>query len=249
MRDRQRQQIEVFDSEFSNYLDSKPGLAQFQMQEIDGTALLAKVNGAYDPAYNGTASNTTPGTIATGNLGLAHTFAIASNSYGDIYSAALAAFFDGSQGTLGAFCKINNAAIWSDGNLNIIVRIGSAAEFAALYLPANVDSLLLVYRAGGIGKSVTTNILGGTTDWFNVAITWDKAADEVRPYINGTQVGPTLTGLGVYGGGLTATQTTVGADSITPTLEIDADINYVYLANRAFPPPEMAEIWQHSGLS
>ncbi|MFZ1060123.1 MAG: hypothetical protein WAP47_13125, partial [Candidatus Rokuibacteriota bacterium] len=121
-----------------------------------------------------------------------------STSYVDWYSAALAAAFNGAEGTVLIHGKVANAGVWADG-----ATVYQAAYLAAdnnnnvnlRHYPAN--TLGWIYAAGGTTKTVTLGSLS-TLTFFSAAITWSASADKMIAYYNGAQAGVTQTGLGVW---------------------------------------------------
>lgn len=57
-----------------------------------------------------------------------------------------------------------------------------------------------VYRGGGSSSTVNSAASLTASVWSNVAMTWDKTADQMKAYINGTQEGTTQTGLPTISG-------------------------------------------------
>ena len=57
------------------------------------------------------------------------------------------------------------------------------------------------YKAGGTNKQTKVNTTAeGDGNWYHLAMTWDTTADEVKCYVNGVEVGSTLTSLGTWSG-------------------------------------------------
>lgn len=156
-------------------------------------ALAADLSGnGYDGAVTGAAFG------ATG-IGDGHTALTCDGSgdYVDIYSAGLGAAFDGDAGTVLLWIKTN---AWDDGSPRY-----------ALYIYADADNFLFVYKLGAGGDLITYRMAGGTAlyetvdtggvaTWLCLALTWSHSADEQKTYLNGVQMGTTLTGLGAWSG-------------------------------------------------
>lgn len=127
--------------------------------------------------------------------------------------------FVNTSGTLFAWCKVTNAAIWTDGAIHTVVEIG-----------ADVNNRVIIYKTTANGQLEFQHLAGGTSKaltlttnaplgWFSVAITWDKTADQVKAYFNGAQVGSTQTGLGVWVGSLAAAWTALANERSTVALD------------------------------
>jgi hypothetical protein len=78
-----------------------------------------------------------------------------------------------------------------------------------------------------------------STGWLYLVLTWDEAADEVKAYLNGEQVGSTLTGLSAWAGALA--QALVGS-GVGGALVWDGCLAHAALWDVALTPDEIAEI-------
>ena len=137
------------------------------------------------------------------------------NDYCDIYSDSFRDAFDGSEGTLALFAKVENAGVLSDGTnrraMNLLVDANNSI-FCGRQSGAN--QINFVYEAGGVSE--VNVITPGDTDWMHLAITWSAQADEVKFYYKGAQSGTTATGLGTWAGDLISSATLLGAATTVP---------------------------------
>ena len=63
------------------------------------------------------------------------------------------------------------------------------------------DEMRFTYEAGGTGKKVQWDASDMAHDtWIHFAMTWDTTANELKAYVNGTQVGSTIGSLGEWEG-------------------------------------------------
>ena len=132
----------------------------------------------------------------------------------NVYSAALAAALDGAKGWLLEWVRITDAGVWADAAVRTAGRLVVDASNLVLFAKtATANQIVIRYIAGGTTKQVLDTSLAATTNWFLLGLTWDKAADEMKAYINGAQVGVTQTGLGTWAGSLNATNCALGADN------------------------------------
>ncbi|HAM41544.1 MAG TPA: hypothetical protein DCP69_09465 [Candidatus Omnitrophica bacterium] len=164
------------------------------------------------------------------------------NDYVNWYSAGLAAAFNGAEGTLGpVWIKVANAGVWTDGLRHDVVTLGvDGSNYVSLYKDAN-NSMYAVYAAGGVFKERNFGV--GTPITFQcVTLTWHKADDVAIAYLNGAQVGATLTGLGTWSGALVSSRVVIGALNTTPQVPWFGNIQYVPLGNRALTPAEVAAL-------
>lgn len=118
--------------------------------------------------------------------------------------AALNTAFDPLKGTLLAWVKMANASVWTDGVSRILAEIGVDANNRIFFnKPSANNRLDMFYNAGGVSKQIILTSFS-PINFFSMALTWDKNADQVKSYINGVQNGATATGLGVWAGSLTS---------------------------------------------
>jgi hypothetical protein len=116
-------------------------------------------------------------------------------------SAINTAIGDKSAGTIFAVMKVPNVGVWTDATIRGIFHLGADAN-NRFFMNKNNNSneLAFSHRAAGTVKTITATFAALSS--FTVGMTWDKAADQVKAYINGVQVGATATGLGVFTGTL-----------------------------------------------
>jgi hypothetical protein len=132
------------------------------------------------------------------------------NDYCNIHSASLASAFNGAEGTISAWAKVSGAGVWTDATFRRIFTFqADASNRIIAYRDTTNNTLAFLYAAGGTVE--TALITTSTTGWFHFALTWSKAAEQVKAYFNGAQSGPTLTALGVWSGSLAAANTMIGA--------------------------------------
>jgi len=162
--------------------------------------------------------------------------------YVNVYSASLAAAFNGSEGTVLIWPKVFNAGVWTDTFHHYICYFIVDANNYIKVMKYNTDTLLWVYVAGGVYKDVALAVT--PTVFMCLGMTWNKANDRFRAFYNGLQTGVDKTGLGTWAGILSANQALLGAYNVTPAL-----VWYGYLAdgvllNREATPAEMLKAAQ-----
>lgn len=98
---------------------------------------------------------------------------------------------------------MSGIGVWTDGISRILFELGADA-INRVFLTKNSGNNLLstIHVSGGTTKQ--TDISTSTLNYFTLALTWDKVADQAKAYFNGIQRGPTLTGLGVWAGSLSS---------------------------------------------
>jgi hypothetical protein len=195
-----------------------------------------------NPAQNGTYSSdvaTWPVGTGIGDGNTAPMFD-GTNDYVNAFTAALAAAFNESAGTLLHWIRLA-AGVWTDGTRRDSAFIQADANnyvFTGRDLANNLYRFY--YTANAVPKNV--NPVGLTTyDWVLCGLTWDAAVDEVKVYWNGVQTGATQNGLGVWNGGA-LTVAVIGATTVVPNNPFHGRISHVQLYDRALSGPTIAEL-------
>jgi len=173
-------------------------LAYWTLSETSGTT----IGDASGNGRTGVYMNTpTLGEAGIGDGLTAALFDQTQSEYGNVYSAGLSSAFDGAEGTMAAWIKVSAVGVWTDGAYHYAMNLGADSNNRIWYSKTSTNNIFqLGYRAGGTIKA--TNASFSSTGWFHAAITWSKSADQAKCYLNGAQVGGTMTGLGVWAGSL-----------------------------------------------
>ena len=159
------------------------------------------------------------------------------------YSAALVSGFDPLEGTLMGWAKAYNAGVWTDAAERTILQIrDDASNMVQIYKPVTDNTIIIRAIAGGTSNNVSDTSLGGSTSWFMAGITWSKSADQVKFFLNGSQLGDTATGLGILVGPIIDGRCNVGA-SVTTSNAWNGWIGHAILLNRVATPTEMGLAW------
>ncbi len=182
-----------------NVLTVQPAhlLAYWRLNEPGGTMVDSSGNG-----YDGLATtNTKGGIVGIGDDSKALWFDGSPNGYVNVYSAGLSAAFNGDAGTVIIWFRIDDTATWSDGTNRFLFDFWGTPYLDLQYVSALKSStnntLAFGYRAGAATKNISIEVTPDTLPHCAV-VTWDAAADEFKAFLDGEQVGSTLTGLGVW---------------------------------------------------
>ena len=133
-----------------------------------------------------------------------------STQYGVLDAAA--GDIDTDNGTYSIWIKFNGASSNNDNFIGASVGVGTNNQIKMFYLTAT-EVFRFLYKAGGTGKYVDISTDAETTqNWTHLAMTWDTDADELKAYVNGSQVGSTVGSLGTWSG--TIDTITVGKNPI-----------------------------------
>lgn len=205
---------------------------------------LGDLSGSVATDASGNGRNGACTAIALGQAGIGDGRASAlfdgSASYCNTFGAGLASAFSGQEGTLALWMRVANAGVWPDGTRRLAVLMADASNRVIVQKAASGD-LIVTYIAGGITSERT--VVGSGTSWMHVAVTWSKssgASGEVRGFLNGAQVGATLTALGTFAGALSVS--ILGASNTTPTNPWSGRLAHVGLWSAALTTTEVARL-------
>lgn len=224
--------LDVF--EYTNKMLALGPIQYLTQTDLSGSVALDSSPFARNGAYTGV----TLGQAGIGD-GLTSAGFDGATSFDNAFSASLAAAFSGAQGSFVTWGAVANPGVWLDGvTRRIILFQVDANNRIGINKSASNNEVDWLMVAGGVSKS------GGITSFnplgfFSAGLTWDKANDQVKFYINGTQSGPTLTGLGVFAGSLSATQTIIGSLSTAAAQVWNGSLAHLATFNRTLSASEM----------
>lgn len=162
------------------------------------------------------------------------------NDYNNIYSAGLNTDMNKDEGTIASWCKVAGAGVWTDATARHFATFEiDGANVIRLRRGATNNAIECGRVVGGVNKNVTDTGLAGTLAWFHVAMTWSVSANELKAYINGSQVGSTQTTIPTLVGGLAPTLTCLGSRNQTPLNPWSGYLAHAILLNR---PATAAEV-------
>lgn len=140
-----------------------------------------------------------------------------SNDFNNIYSVGFRDDFNGKEGTVGGWFRVDSASVWTDSAYRDMVHLYvDANNHVRMYKGSTNNQFNFIYKANGTQELVSRTI--SPTAWTHAAITWSLstgANGEMRAYIDGVQVGSTQTNLGTWAGNLLNGFTLVGANRDT----------------------------------
>ena len=139
------------------------------------------------------------------------------NDFNNIYSVAFNADFDGGEGTIASWFKVNAAGVWTDSAYrDAVILYADGNNQIRMYKGSTNNQFNFIYKAGGTQELISRTI--SPTAWTHVALTWSRSAGangEMKVYISGLQVDSTQTSLGTWAGNLLDGWTLVGANRDT----------------------------------
>ncbi len=152
----------------------------------------------------------------------------------NIHSAALAAAFNGNEGTLLIWAKVANAGVWADGTIRRVAHLQVSASYAITIYRNSVNGDLGVGRNAG-GWKVVSALGLSHVGWMAWAVSWSVSGDALIGYLNGTPTG-SASGLGAWSGALAATTTCIGATNTTPTQPWHGSLGPLVIWDKALSP-------------
>ena len=219
-------------------------IGYWKMDETSGETAVDSSPQGNNGAYTGVTLANTAMPAAIG--GSAPYFDGANDSL-NVQSAGFASDFIGTTGSVILFAKMFNAGVWTDGTLRVLFTfLANNSNYVQIYKDSSSNQLNFRYKAGNINEDVAHGSFSPTT-WFVPAITWDKTADGMKAYINGSQVGTTQTIAGTFTGSLTSS--VLGANSTTPDYVTNGWVGHAMVLNRAATPAETLTVAQWAGLA
>ncbi len=185
--------------------------------------------------YNGTYSGAAPGGAGIGDGNTGASF----DGTGDVINiSAMRTAFNGNVGSISLWAK---AAAWADATIRYLIRLAvSGSNQVYIQKSATANQLVFNHTGASTVKSISDTSLAGDTDYFHVALTWD--AGELKAYINGAQVGATLTGLGTFTGTVLNGSASIGAAASNGVQSWSGQIAHVPIFNRALTAEEIADL-------
>lgn len=217
-------------------------IAQFPLNETSGTSAFDQQSNQFIGTHGGVTLD-----AATGPDGVLTAPSFDGvNDYTDIYTAALAAAFNGAEGAISLWAK---KADW--GSAGYILQIAvDASNYVRVWKAAS--SIYLSYAAGGVAESLT-KLTSEFTDgaWHNLTISWSAALDTATGYSDGVQFATSGT-LGTWAGALDSTLCAAGASNssgggataanISAVAIYDHPLSYLAVARLADTTQEAAYI-------
>lgn len=194
---------------YTNKVIALAPIAYWPLADASGTTATDESGNGRNGAY----SNVTLGATGIGDGRTAATFLAASTSRVNVYSTSFRDAFNNAEGTIAIWLAVTSAAVWSDGASRRIfsLRVDGSNEVNIQKLTTS-NQIIFGYVAGATSKTVTATV-GPTTAYVHLALTWSKAANQMKAYVNGAQSGSTQTGLGTWAGTLNINTTGIGARS------------------------------------
>ena len=212
-------------------------IAYWPLWEAAGSVAECLVN----PAQNGTYVGVTLGQNGIGD-GNTAPFFDGTNDYVDCGTATLYGAFKPDIGTALVWCKVNAAAVWTDGiSRQAIFTQYNNINYLMLKKDNEDNRAELLYKADGTTKPINITSYSNAA-WFVMAVTWDKGNDQEKGFIDGVQQGPTQTGLGTWNPANAIIRFLIGAYNTTPIQAWHGWLAHAALWDRVLSPAAMLDL-------
>lgn len=222
------------------YFDASPGnlLALYVLN--DAGATIADTSGnSFDGTYT---SVTVQG--ATGPDGQLTAVWDGINDYGDIFSAPLAAAYNGAQLTLSIWFQVANTGVWTDGAARTLWSMGQDGNNRSRIEKRTVNNTVQWLREGNnITDSVSDAGFSGSLAWHQATFTVNESGDVLRAILDGAQTGIDQGGLGAYAGSIVATLANIGARTTAPVNVMSGALAYAALYDVALTVPQAQSLY------
>ena len=158
----------------------------------------------------------------------------------DVYTTSFRDAFSGAAGTVAIWVQAS-VAEWGDGTDRRIFNFYVDGNNRVYMQRVEPNEVVITYEAGNV---IETAIVTGftTASFYHLAVTWDKAAEEVKLYKNGLQFGATMGTLGVWAGVLIITNTVIGAYNNTPGSIWNGKLAHCPVWTKALSPAQILSL-------
>ncbi|MGD2077624.1 MAG: hypothetical protein PVH18_04545 [Chloroflexota bacterium] len=225
----------TYTAPYINKILATSPIAYWPLNETSGTTINCLIDSNQDGEYTGVTLNS-----STGPDGQPVGLWDGSNDEADVFTATLAGNFNGAVGTIAIWAKVSGSGVWTDAAIRAIGPrlLANSTNYVHIYKNSTDNQLVWIYDAAGTIESITKNPIS-PTDWFHLALTWNKGADEVKAYYNGSQQGSTQTGLNIFAGSLT--EANVGSNN-APAVIWDGYLAHAAVWDSALTPAKIAAL-------
>lgn len=163
------------------------------------------------------------------------------------YTASLSSAFKSETGSISLMAKILDSSIWVDGSTHNLVQFRYDANNYVYMAKMPTNNQLRFNHISPTGSKFLAPNVGGSLDWMHLVITWDinaGASGELKGYLNGLQVGSTVTGIGAWTvNGLDTNYTVIGSVTNTGSNMWKGWLGEAMVFDRALTASEIAAMY------
>jgi hypothetical protein len=192
-------------------------IAYWPLDEVTGTDANCEIDSNQDGTF---ARDVSVMGTTMGPDGMTAPMFNGTDDYVNCKSATFDSAFDGEEGSVFIWAKVDNLGVWTDAAWRRMFSLdaNTAAEYVRLTRHSTNNRLSRYYRAGGVTETDHQEGLS-LVNWMHVGITWSLSAGvdgEVRYWLNGAEIGTVDTTLGTWVGPVDATFPLIGASTQAP---------------------------------
>jgi len=131
----------------------------------------------------------------------------------DIYTSGLNTLFNGAENSVNLFAQVASADVWATGlNQHLIdFRTTVSADYWVIRKSSTLNDIDFLRKGATLSQVLGIDV--GTphgVNWFMLSMTISESSDEMKCFVNASQVGSTQTGLGSWSNNLLSTQVKIG---------------------------------------
>jgi hypothetical protein len=215
-------------------------IAYWPFNEVSGTTAInyGTIGSSANGVYTGPTLNNYP---APGGGKCPNFDGLGMDDRVNIYSAALNSNLNKNLFSISIWAKMVDASIWTNGQSHSIIRLYIDVNNEINFVKHSANPLYLYIKSGG---GIKFSIISTTTiDWYHICMTFDKASDELKFYLNAEQQGATQTGLGNFTGNLDSAACMIGAQGTGGTLPFNGYFAHPTIHNKVLTDAEILNIY------
>lgn len=143
-----------------------------------------------------------------------------SSSTVDLFSAALASAIDMTEISVSIWARVASASVFSDSTKRVIIHLGADANnLLEISRSTSNDVIDFDYTGASTADTVAASTLPtGETEslvtWMHIGLTVSDTNDEMKAYLNGSQVGSTQSGIGTFSGSIDSDLSLLGSSAL-----------------------------------
>lgn len=217
-------------------------LAYWPLSDASGSAAVDASGNARGGAYTGI----TLGATGIGDGRTAATYP-GTGAVINAYSVGLAGAFNGALGSFAVWFKASASGVWSDATFrNLFQFQADTNNYVKAYKSNTANRITVDCNMGATFKTINIDGLSDTA-WHLLTVTWDKAGNALRAYLDGVPQSSPQTGLGTWAGSLASTTTTIGATNLSGSGGWSGSLAHAALWNVALAAAQVGDLYGWRG--
>jgi hypothetical protein len=166
------------------------------------------------------------------------------NSRTNIYSAAFDSLFDGDLGSVMMWFRLNSVSTWVDGNVHDgFTILADANNYLLMRVYGGTDNRFTV-RHRASSNTISADIDTSSDDWIHLVMTWNRADDRVRVYMDSVRQNVVQSlPMGPFVGALDSNRTVIGAAFATGAFNWDGNISHVAFWDTELTQAQVSDLY------